>query len=351
MLIVSKGLAVNRAGQTLRLECEQRVALIRQPDPTAADECVFNDCDPKTDGVTLASGTGFYVLLIAPASKSEGKAPVSGLGNSLALCNSQYLTEGVKFRLLKLNVSPGTETNKIRNMVAYQCFGVPGLTSNDFVQNALTQTPVPNYGVEALVPTGYLTTSDVPLAIIEWNTAGLGFVDQWSVRRRISKAPLASFAEPLIGDRRLAEGEARLFQFQEHIESLRETLTDPSGLQARQSFSYLPSVGFVPLTAATFANGFDTESFFEGLTVRGPCFIEGSQVASLVHLSMDYPPIDLSSNVLVWLYRVREKGQEIDQGVINAGADYVIFATGHIPPRSAARFDVSHWSYSNYTIY
>src|SRR4051812_41911183 len=43
---VTKGLAVNRAGQTLRLECDQRVALTRSPDPAAADACIFADCDP-----------------------------------------------------------------------------------------------------------------------------------------------------------------------------------------------------------------------------------------------------------------------------------------------------------------
>src|SRR5438105_1301837 len=82
---ITAGLAVNRAGQTLRLECDQRIALLRLPDPASVDACIFDDCGPKTAGATLASGTGFYVLLMAPASRSEGKAPVSGLGNGAAI--------------------------------------------------------------------------------------------------------------------------------------------------------------------------------------------------------------------------------------------------------------------------
>ena len=309
VLIVSKGLAVNRAGQTLRLECEQRVALIRQPEPTAADECIFNDCDPRSAGATFTSGTGFYVLLIAPASKSEEKAPVSGLGNSLALCNSRYLTEGVKFRLLKLNVSPGTDAKKARNLVAYQCFGVPGMTSNDFVQNALTQTPAPNYGVEALVPTGYLTTSDVPLAIIEWNPTGLGFVDQWSVRRRLTKSCANTFWEPLIGDRRLAEGEAMFLQFQDQIADMLDSKLLLSRVVANEQFAYLPPVGFLPLDAGTQGTGVDYKTFFGQMTYREPIFIEGAQLRSLVSEAINYPPIDTKGTIVVWLYLVRENAQ------------------------------------------
>jgi hypothetical protein len=349
-LLVTKGLAVNRAGQTLRLECDQRVALLRTPDPIAADACIFSDCGPKSAGDSLASATGFYVLLIAPASQLDGKAPVSGLGNGVALCNSLYLAEGVKFRLLKLNVSPGTDANKVRNLVAYQCFGVPGLTSNDLVQNALTQTPVPNYGVEALVPTGYLTTSDVPLAIIEWTTTGLGFVDQWSVRRRISNPASGSLWEPLVGNRRLAEGEAMFLQFQEQIEGLRASGVTLSTFRAKDSFRYLPPAGIIPVANSGSPSGFNYQKFFDGLTVRGPCFIEGAQVAHLIRTSFNYPANDSDTGVTIWLYQVRENEQGIEEGTLAQPQAYVIFVSGYIPPQVVARFDVARWSYSNYTI-
>ena len=96
-MAVSSGLAMNRAGQTLRLQCDQRVALTKSPDQAALDQCIFTDCDPASAGATLASGAAYYVMTIAPASLAEGKAPVSGLGNEIALCNSADNSEGSSF--------------------------------------------------------------------------------------------------------------------------------------------------------------------------------------------------------------------------------------------------------------
>jgi hypothetical protein len=349
MLTVTKGLAVNRAGQTLRLECDQRLALIRSPGPTAADECIFDDCDPKAAGATLKSGTGFYVLLIAPASKSEGKAPVSGLGNNLALCNSRYLTEGVKFRLLKLNVSPGAEANKIRNLVAYQCFGLANIASNDIVQSALNGTQSSVVGLEALVPSGYLTANDVPLAIIEWNDTGLGFVDQWSVRRRVTKRGADIFWEPLIGDQRLAKGEAMFFQFQDQISSLTLSVPRPDQIKVIDQFRYVPAVGFVPLAQDSFTLGFHPDLFFDTLTVHTNVFIEGARIEQLLRASFNYPPVDLKAPagpVMLWVYKVRENRQTSALGGI--GQPYLIFSSGHMPYMADPHFDVNRWEYSNY---
>jgi hypothetical protein len=351
ILKVTAGLAVNRAGQTLRLECDQRVALMRPSETTAADECIFNDCDPKAAGATLKSGIGFYVLLIAPASKSEGLAPVSGLGNDLALCNSRYLTEGVKFRLLRLNVNAGTDANKVRNVVAYQCFGVPGLTSNDFVQNALNGTQSPVTGLKSLVPTGYLTANDVPLAIIEWNTTGLGFVDQWSVRRRLTKCGADTFWEPLIGDRRLAEREATFFQFQDQINRLTLSVPRPDQIRLVDQFRYVPAVGFVPLAQDSFTRGFHPDLFFDTLTLHTDVFIEGARIEQLLRASFNYPPVDLNAPdrpVMLWVYKVREDRQVKPPAIATGVQPYLVFSSGHMPYMADPHFDVNRWEYSNY---
>ena len=348
LLVVTKGLAVNRVGQTLRLQCDQRVALIPSADPTAGDECIFNDCDPKAAGVTLASGTGFYVLLIAPASKSEGKAPVSGLGNNLALCNSRYLTEGVKFRLLRLNVSAGTDANKVRNVVAYQCFGLANTPSNDIVQSALNGMQSPLVGLEALVPTGYLTDNDVPLAIIEWNTTGLGFVDQWSVRRCLARCGADTLWEPLIGDRRLAEGEAMFLQFQDQVSDMLDSNLLLSQVVANQQFAYLPPVGFLPVDTGPKANGVHYETFFGQMTYREPIFVEGAQLRSVIREAINYPPIDTNGKVVIWLYVVRENAQAA-LGSANPPQSYMVFVTGHTWYRGEAHYDIHHWNFGNYT--
>jgi len=220
MVNVTAGLAVNRAGQTLRLECDQRIALLRPPDPANADACIFDDCAPKTADTTLASGIGFYALLIAPASRSEGMAQTSGLGNGTAICNSRFLSEGVKFRLLRLNVTAGANANQIRNAVAYQCFGLPGRTANDFVRDALNRTSPASYGAESMVQKDTLTANDVPLAVIEWTATGIGYVDMWPVRRRLTRSGVDAPWDSLIGDRRLSEGEAMFSQFAQQMNEI-----------------------------------------------------------------------------------------------------------------------------------
>jgi hypothetical protein len=346
---ITAGLAVNRAGQTLRLECDQRIALLRPPDPDSTDACIFDDCGPKTAGTTLASGTGFYVLLIAPASRSEGKAQTSGLGNGTALCNSRFLSEGVKFRLLRLNVTAGTDPKKVRNAVAYQCFGVrDGEAVNDLVEGGLNRTPPPRRGVEALIPSGYLTASDVPLAIIEWKAGGLGFIDQWPVRRRISKPAASALWDPLLGDRRLADGEAMFQQFQDQVEDLRSA-AKADVTRAVEYFRYLPPAGIIPLTNNRFANGFHDELFFDTITRHPLVHIEGARVPALLRAARAYPPVDLNSHVMVWVYRIRENEQAVTKAKTAPFVQpYLVFTTGHMAFMGDPHYDVNRWDFSNW---
>ncbi|HYJ03869.1 MAG TPA: hypothetical protein VEX43_01965 [Chthoniobacterales bacterium] len=345
---ITAGLAVNRAGQTLRLQCDQRVALLRPPDPANADTCIFNDCDPKAAGTTLASGTGFYVLLIAPASRSEGKTKVSGLGNDAALCNSQFNSEGVKFRLLRLNVAAGANASQVRNAVAYQCFGLRETSANDFAQGALTRTPPSRRGIEALVPSGYLTTGDVPLAIIEWKAGGIGFVDQWPARRRISRPAASVLWDPLLGDNRLAEGEAMLAQFQDQIGDLR-AVVNADRTRAVEHFRYLPPVGIVPLANNRFANGFHDELFFDTITRHPLVHIEGARLEALLRAALHYPPVDLNSRVMLWVYRVRENEQAVTKANTPPFVQpHMIFTTGHMAFMGDPHYDVNRWDFSNW---
>src|SRR5215471_17119870 len=66
---LTAGLALNRAGQTLRLESSQTVFLVRPADPMSVAGCVFADCSllPSSN----LSGAGCYLLTIAPASARE----------------------------------------------------------------------------------------------------------------------------------------------------------------------------------------------------------------------------------------------------------------------------------------
>jgi hypothetical protein len=252
---VAAGLALNLDGQTLRLESKQTVALIRPPDQISAASCVFADCELLAAGTTLSSA-GFYLLTIAPASARDGLAPASGLGNGIADCNSRYLVDGVQFRLLPLNITSIDNPALERNSVAYQCFGLPVLGPGDFLDNVSSGTSPFAYGVKTLVPSGRLTQQDVPLALIEWTTNGLGFIDQWSVRRRVSRPDATGLWGYFVADRRVSEGEAMFLEFQEHFASLETGASPPSGLTADACFQFLPPAGVLPDSDGTFWSTF-----------------------------------------------------------------------------------------------
>jgi hypothetical protein len=234
---VLKGLALNRAGQTLRLECDQIVGLTTTPDPGAKDQCIFTDCDPAGAGATIGSGAGYYVLTIAPASLADGKAPVSGLGNTTAICNSRYSAEGVKFSAFRLSLQ-ANGTPAARSILAKACFGLtPDISSNPWPGSL----PAPHeYGWEKLMPPGYDPAINVALAVFEWTNSGLGSVWRWPVRRRIARRnPVTDWAY-FTSERRVAEGEAMFFEFQHDLGN-----QPPAGFAANR-FSFLPPGGVLP---------------------------------------------------------------------------------------------------------
>jgi hypothetical protein len=237
LVSVSKGLAVNRAGQTLRLECDQLVALTRPPDPGAKDQCIFTDCDPAGGGATIGSGAGYYVLVIGPASRSDGKAPVSGLGNTTAICNSRYSAEGVKFGAFRLSLAVNG-TPAARSIVAKACFGLtPGISSNAWPGSL---PAVHEYGWEKLIPPGFDANINVALAVFEWTNSGLGFVWRCPVRRRIARQNPETDWAYFTSGRRVAEGEAMFLEFQNDLGGVA-----PAGF-AGGRFSILPAGGVLP---------------------------------------------------------------------------------------------------------
>ena len=114
VLTIKRGLALNREGQTLWVQNDVELAIVRSSESVAASGKVFSDCAPSASSVSV-SGDGVYLLVIAPAKEKEGKAPVSGLGNVPAACNSRYTTIGVQFRLVPLNLDPVSSSERARN--------------------------------------------------------------------------------------------------------------------------------------------------------------------------------------------------------------------------------------------
>ena len=340
VLTIKRGLALNREGQTLWVQNDVDLAIVRSSESAAASGKVFSDCAPSASSVSV-SGDGIYLLVIAPAKEKEGKAPVSGLGNVPAACNSRYTTIGVQFRLVPLNLDPVSSSERARNEVAYQCFGLAEKQPNDFLSTALARLSQPAYGVETHVPTGRLTTREVPLAIIQWTATGMGFVDMWAVRRRLTKAAADAFWEPLIGDRRLAEGQAMFFQFQDHSQHLAAS-ADVSTIAAADHFVFLPPLGILPVKGQRSPRGFDPSRFFGARASTDVAMLDADQLPALLDSSFRHEPVRVGSVGKLQLYLIWES-------VRTASQLMMVFTSPSLPYRGVARFGYARWSLDRFS--
>jgi hypothetical protein len=348
LVTVTEGLAVNREGQTLRLTAETKLALVRKAKAAAEGGATFAQCGALQTG-TYVAGPGVYLLTIAPATAREGKALTSGFDPYGGKCNTDAIVETVQFRLISIDASqlglaapaPGVRDESLfRNRLAMLCLGA-AKPVDPFAP--VSMDPVVKLAGKAL------SRCDVPLALLYWTlSGGIRFIDMWAVRRRLVKPSPCSDWNYVLGDRRCAEAEAMFLQFQEHIKELRSKLTAPQSVVGTQYFRYLPAAGVLTMAGFGTLQGFDYATFFQNKTYRAPVFIEGARVEALLRDSFAYPPVDLQSKEMIWLYFVRENRQAIDSTLVNRPKPYVIFANGHMPFVGEARFDLSKWNYGNH---
>jgi len=361
---VTAGLAINGCGQPLCLKDRTEFSLsTAEGSDSGQGSGAFHPCG-SIKPAAITARHGLCLLVMSPASVKEELAPVSGLGNQAYSCNARYLTEAVRFRTIGLTGFDAelADTGRMRNRVAYRCFGYHDSTTT------LLQDPfgpqADRYGLADRLIGRQLTPSDVPLAVIYWSEQSR-FIDMWAVRRRLTGPSSTARWSGLLADRRRAEGEAMFLQFQDQIESLRAPENRPATLKAPDHFRFLPPVGILPCTSKASGqktSGFDLDYFFSGLKVRRektaaggerlqPLFVEASQVEALVRDALLYPPIEVKTaeDDLIWVYLVRENAQAIDRSV-GAGPEtpYAVFVNGHTPFLARGRYDLSHWDYANY---
>src|SRR5262249_21033795 len=184
------------------------------PPPAAG----FGPCQPVTPDVVI--DTGVYLLVMSPASTGQGRAPVNGLNNVLAPCNTNYTIEGVQFRkvLLPLTRDELQMGDPLRNYLAYLFFGTADAGYRRSAQDPFGTGPG-DYGLFTTQRGQKLISDcDVPLALISWTkTAGVQFIDLWSVRRRATCRDHAGPWAVMVDDRRRGEAEAMFLQFQDHV--------------------------------------------------------------------------------------------------------------------------------------
>ena len=80
------------------------------------------------------------------------------------------------------------------------------------------------------------------------------------------------------------------------------------------------------------------------METRGPVYVDASAVEPLLRESFVAPAIDTASPHVVWLYRIAETRMTPGR------ADILLFASGHLPYRGDARFNLTHWNYANYAL-
>jgi hypothetical protein len=344
VVTVSPGLAVNRLGQVLRLAENERVALAR-PFGAEAGAGGFGYCVPQVSGAYEA-GAGAYLLTIAAATRREGSAQVSGTDPGNVRCNADAEVEAVQFRLLMVptSLTEGLSSTSpdYRNALAYRCFG-PRAHADLGVNPLLAAAAPPAESLLDSMARYGLSPADVPLALLSFRRANeLRFIDSWAVRRPLAPAEEAlPGLATLGGARRTALGRAMLRQFAAHMAEV-----TPGSLRARTHFRFLPAAGLLPL-----APGEDGTAFFQGLTTRGPLHINAAELESLLRDGLTRPPMVTDppapekDRAMVWLYRVAEHAIAVDAGA--TPRPYLAFASGHIPPRADARFDLFRFDYAN----
>jgi hypothetical protein len=346
-LKVTAGLAINRRGASLVLDADTEVALVRPADATAAggSAVIFQDCTPPTAGAYVA-GAGVYLLTIGPASAPQGLAEVSGLSTSQSPCNSKYNAEGVQFRLIPIDLKPDelADTDRMRNRVAYDCFGVAEQAI--FVTNPVgTQASLSSYGLIDRLRSGQLLTDcEVPLAVLYWTaTGGLVFVDMWAVRRRPTPGAVTSTWPLVTGFRRRSEAEAMFLQFEDQVQSILLNETGSLGkISADSRFAFLPAAGVLPLTGKNTPAGFDPQVFFGPHASKDVATTDGDLVRDLFEDALTHEPIELARAGKIQLYLIWEnlKAMETDdtmQGVL-------IFASAALRYRGIARFGKKEFS-------
>jgi hypothetical protein len=350
---VEPGLALNGLGQVLELPVRTDVSLVQRPTaPGAAPQVLFRDCTPPQPA-TYTTGAGVYVLSVGPGPVEQGRAPVSGLGNGGAACNTAYSLDGVRFRLLRLSlpVESVASAPLLRSRVAHLLFG-----SGDPALDAFAGDPwgaiVQRRGMlDALRAGGCLPPEEVPLALLRWTGAGgLVFCDLWAVRRRVARADVSSRWPLLLSDRIAADAEAVFHQFQDQVDELRvqgtgaATASPPdatSAIRAVDRFAYLPPAGILPVVGPASPLGFDRAAFFGDQASSDVAMLDAAQLRPLLVESLAHGPIAVGGGERIQLYMVWENVNAVTTGATTQLV--VVFARQTLRFRGAARFGASAW--------
>jgi hypothetical protein len=395
VLDVGRGMAINERGDVLALPADVTIGLTREPKPVVLGNADFNVCPPPDSNPPpggALTNLGFYILTILPASGFEGRAPRTQLVDEgvAGECGSRFAISGVRFRLVRVpliaDMSSTTlrqqvvqtagdldalipqlavqnpplsvqqdvfrKTSLVRNGLAHLCFGSDRWS--DFPTDPLAflgsaSNPTgPHTLLDELRDNEVLTDQEVPLGLVSWTSQGVKFVDQWAVRRPLKHPGVGELWPARPFSRRVGEILAMMLQSQQQLSDLATDVSTTGAPVAREWLLMLPSlmwIGGAPNQASV-----DPLTLMNGLTVRGPVYIEGMRLLSLIEVALAFGPRPVDTPEFFWHYLVRENRQSVDDGSLGAARRYTVIATGHIPDFTNPRFDLARFDYSNVSI-
>jgi hypothetical protein len=248
-LTVTSGLGITPSGEPVSVTSDVtlQLSMTGASTPTGVGFC---DCATAPTGSQTAVTAGPYLLTVLPATQPSGQAPMAlppGADTPVP-CTAQWTLGGVQFKAIPLpvpNTVDGvaiTDANR-RNLIAHWCFGTEQLRRlavDPFNFTAAYR------GIDQLSRAD-LTVSDLPLCVFYWDNRQVVFCDNWSVRRRVTRPDAASAPWLAVTeDQRIAEGEARLLEFQDQVLAIAAAGTSRSTVAA-EAFGILPPSAFLPV--------------------------------------------------------------------------------------------------------
>ncbi len=277
-LTVSAGTGINGTGHPIVLDNSLTLNLLPTTTQSTTPDEGFGPCKPTLTVNTSKLQDGPYLLAAIPVSRlSKEMTTIERIlpTRKIEDCTNLWEEESINFRAIFLGNSlvpegfkENTSVTLRRNMLAHWAYGTENLLPQ--LRNPFQNWNSLDYAEFGLARSkfeanGNLTKCDLRLAVFYLQTSGnvqsIQFVDNWAVRRRpyqpsqfpvmptkSTRAGLAGWSQRL-NDQLSAEGEARFSQFQEHLDDLRQT-SNLGAVVANQSFRYLPSAGYLPLTAS-----------------------------------------------------------------------------------------------------
>lgn len=299
---INAGVAINRLGQTLVLSA--KTDLLLDDLPATGTLIGFNAAPPFPPDSPPPVDGGAYLLLLSPVREREGFVLGSDVSGSSRAYNASYYVDTVEFRLLPLGLDIDllNDPDHLRNTIAYLCFGFAEGSTQPFQINPFGSL-IRSYGLLDAYRPRKLTDGDVPLAVVYLTAqGGLQFIDQWTVRRCVVRAPASlslDLWEALLSDRR--QGEAMFLQFQHQLMDVYNAAkatssppasgqNAPSGLQkmtAAQFLRYLPPAGYLPIGT----NGFDLPTFLGPLAPSSITSVDIGLLRSILQTSLFREPI------------------------------------------------------------